>query len=90
MMEFERRFDGYIFVDSRGNDSAAVVEAASNQNFAKCDRNRMKEDTRVGAILTDKYYLDFCKKLEEERAIPILTLEQQIRKLNQPDDARTR
>ncbi|CAA94820.2 UPF3 domain-containing protein [Caenorhabditis elegans] len=89
MMEFERRFDGYIFVDSRGNDSAAVVEAASNQNFAKCDRNRMKEDTRVGAILTDKYYLDFCKKLEEERAIPILTLEQQIRKLNQPDDART-
>ncbi|PIC28351.1 hypothetical protein B9Z55_020303 [Caenorhabditis nigoni] len=89
MMDFERRFDGYIFVDSRGNDSAAVVEASVNQSFAKCDRARIKEDSRVGAILTDSYYLEFCKKLEEEKSIPIMTLEQQIRKLNQPEDIRT-
>ncbi|EGT35324.1 CBN-SMG-4 protein [Caenorhabditis brenneri] len=88
LMDFERRFDGYIFVDSRGNDSTAVVEAAVNQHFSKCDRARMKQDTRVGALDTDKYYLDFCKKLEDEKAIPIMTLEQQIRKLNQPEDAR--
>lgn len=89
LMDFERRFDGYIFVDSRGNDSAAVVEACVNQKFSKCDRPRMKEDSRVGAILTDKYYLEFCEKLEKEKSIPIMTLEQQIKKLNQPDDVRT-
>lgn len=89
MIDFERRFDGYIFVDSRGNDSSAVVEAAVNQKFSKCDRGRMGEDSRVGAILNDKYYLEFCEKLNLEKAVPIMTLEQQIRKLNQPDDART-
>ncbi|KAF1750398.1 hypothetical protein GCK72_016948 [Caenorhabditis remanei] len=89
LIDFERRFDGYIFVDSRGNDSSAVVEAAVNQNFSKCDRGRMTEDTRVGAILNDKYFLEFCEKLNLEKAVPIMTLEQQIRKLNQPEDART-
>lgn len=89
LMDFERRFDGYIFVDSRGNDSAAIVEACANQTFSKCDRARMKEDTRVGAILTDKYYLEFCEKLEKEKTVPIMTLEQQIKKLNQPEDVRT-
>uniref|UniRef100_A0A1I7UN67 Smg4_UPF3 domain-containing protein n=1 Tax=Caenorhabditis tropicalis TaxID=1561998 RepID=A0A1I7UN67_9PELO len=89
MMDFERRFDGYIFVDSRGNDSAAVVEAAVNQRFSKCNRERMKQDSRVGAILTDKYYLEFCQKLENEMATPIMTLEQQIKKLNQPESIRT-
>ncbi|EFP02020.1 CRE-SMG-4 protein [Caenorhabditis remanei] len=48
----------------------------------------MTEDTRVGAILNDKYYLEFCEKLSLEKAVPIMTLEQQIRKLNQPEDAR--
>uniref|UniRef100_A0A8R1E0W3 Smg4_UPF3 domain-containing protein n=1 Tax=Caenorhabditis japonica TaxID=281687 RepID=A0A8R1E0W3_CAEJA len=90
LIDFESRFNGYIFVDSRGNDSAAIVEAAVNQKFHPCDRARLKEDSRVGAVLNDTYYLEFCKKLEEEKAIPVMTLEQQIKKLNRPDDARTR
>ncbi|EFP01963.1 hypothetical protein CRE_22870 [Caenorhabditis remanei] len=52
-------------------------------------RSLPKSHTRVGAILNDKYFLEFYAKSNLEKAVPIMTLEQQIRKLNQPEDART-
>ncbi|CAB3397729.1 unnamed protein product [Caenorhabditis bovis] len=90
LLEFEKRFDGYIFVDSKGNDSIAMVEAATNQSYAVFDREAIKKDSRCGTNEQSPYYKDFIKKIEEEASIPIKTVEQQLKMLGMGDDTKTK
>ncbi|KAL9915529.1 UPF3 regulator of nonsense mediated mRNA decay [Glossina fuscipes fuscipes] len=62
---FRDRFDGYVFVDSRGNEYPAIVEFAPFQGVLK---NKSRGgDSKVNTIEQEPHYQQFLKKLEEER-----------------------
>uniref|UniRef100_A0A1A9W996 UPF3 domain-containing protein n=1 Tax=Glossina brevipalpis TaxID=37001 RepID=A0A1A9W996_9MUSC len=62
---FRDRFDGYVFVDNRGNEYPAVVEFAPFQGVLK---NKSRGgDSKVNTIEQESHYQQFLKKLEEER-----------------------
>ncbi|XP_075167720.1 UPF3 regulator of nonsense mediated mRNA decay [Haematobia irritans] len=62
---FRDRFDGYVFVDSKGNEYAAIVEFAPFQGFIK---NKSRSgDNKVDTIEQEPHYQQFLKRLEEER-----------------------
>lgn len=52
LFNFRNRFDGYVFVDGRGNDYHAVVEFATYQKVPLC-KSRVKKDPKVGTIFDD-------------------------------------
>ncbi|XP_055602599.1 regulator of nonsense transcripts 3B [Uranotaenia lowii] len=61
---FRDKFDGYIFVDSKGVEYPAVVEYAP---FQELPRNRSrKKDAKQGTIETDTHFLAFQEALEAE------------------------
>lgn len=61
---FKDKFDGYIFVDSKGVEYPAVVEFAP---FQELPRNRSrKKDVKCGTIETDTHFLAFKEALEAE------------------------
>ncbi|KAM7343729.1 UPF3 regulator of nonsense mediated mRNA decay [Cochliomyia hominivorax] len=62
---FRDRFDGYVFVDNKGNEYAAIVEFAPFQGFLK-NKSR-NSDNKVNTIEQESHYQQFLKKLEEER-----------------------
>ncbi|XP_065369206.1 regulator of nonsense transcripts 3B [Calliphora vicina] len=62
---FRDRFDGYVFVDNKGNEYAAIVEFAPLQGFIK---NKSRgSDNLVNTIEQESHYQQFINKLEEER-----------------------
>ncbi|XP_061401828.1 regulator of nonsense transcripts 3B [Musca vetustissima] len=62
---FRDRFDGYVFVDNKGNEYAAIVEFAPFQGFLK-NKSR-NSDSKVNTIEQELHYQQFLKKLEEDR-----------------------
>ncbi|XP_072292264.1 regulator of nonsense transcripts 3B isoform X1 [Eucyclogobius newberryi] len=56
---FRDRFDGYVFIDSKGQEYPAVVEFAPFQKTAK--KRTKKKDAKCGTIVED---LDYKKFLE--------------------------
>lgn len=64
---FRDRFDGYVFVDSKGAEYAAIVEFAPFQGLAK-NKSR-KTDPKVNTIELETHYKNFLIKLEEDREI---------------------
>ncbi|XP_053685243.1 regulator of nonsense transcripts 3B-like [Sabethes cyaneus] len=61
---FKDKFDGYIFVDSKGVEFPAVVEYAP---FQELPRNRSrKKDAKAGTIEMDTHFLEFQEALEQE------------------------
>lgn len=62
---FRDRFDGYVFVDNKGSEYAAIVEFAPFQGFVK-NKSR-NSDNKVNTIEQEPHYEQFLKKLEEER-----------------------
>ncbi|XP_032467548.1 regulator of nonsense transcripts 3A isoform X3 [Phocoena sinus] len=64
---FRDRFDGYIFIDSKGLEYPAVVEFAPFQKTAK--RKLKKKDTQAGSIEDDPEYKKFLETycVEEEK-----------------------
>lgn len=56
---FRDRFDGYVFIDSRGQEYPAVVEFAPFQKTAK-KRNK-KKDSKCGTIIEDPEYKKFLE-----------------------------
>lgn len=62
---FRDRFDGYVFVDSKGNEYPAIVEFAPFQGFLK-NKSR-SSDNKVDTIEQEPHYQQFLKKLEEDR-----------------------
>lgn len=63
---FRDRFDGYVFVDNRGNEYPAIVEFAPYQNFTRYRARNV--DNKVNTIEDELMYQQFLKQLEEERA----------------------
>ncbi|KAM7328890.1 hypothetical protein ACRRTK_012982 [Alexandromys fortis] len=65
---FRDRFDGYIFIGSKGLEYPAVVEFAPFQKIAK--KKLKKKDTKTGSIEDDPEYKQFLEtySLEEEKA----------------------
>lgn len=60
---FKEKFDGYVFVDQKGNEYPAVVEFSPFQGLA---RSRVKKrDTRINTIETDSHYLNFLESLKQ-------------------------
>ncbi|XP_046674241.1 regulator of nonsense transcripts 3B isoform X2 [Homalodisca vitripennis] len=62
---FTQKFDGYVFVDSKGTEYPAVVEFAPFQRIPKNRPNR-KKDPKVGTIEADPSFIAFKERLEAE------------------------
>ncbi|KAJ8401781.1 hypothetical protein AAFF_G00377520 [Aldrovandia affinis] len=56
---FRDRFDGYVFIDSRGQEYPAVVEFAPFQKIAK--KKTKKKDAKAGTIDEDSDYKKFLE-----------------------------
>uniref|UniRef100_H0XWH7 UPF3 domain-containing protein n=1 Tax=Otolemur garnettii TaxID=30611 RepID=H0XWH7_OTOGA len=56
---FRDRFDGYVFVDNKGQEYPAVVEFAPFQKAAK--KKTKKRDSKVGTIKDDPDYRKFLE-----------------------------
>ncbi|KAM9833687.1 regulator of nonsense transcripts 3B [Syngnathus typhle] len=54
---FRDRFDGYVFIDSRGQEYPAIVEFAPFQKTSK--KRSKKKDTKCGTISDDPDYKKF-------------------------------
>ncbi|KAL0093901.1 Smg-4/UPF3 family-domain-containing protein [Phycomyces blakesleeanus] len=63
VIAFHQGFDGHIFVDSRGNESRAVVEFAPYQKIPK---EQKTTDARAGTIDSDPDYYKFLLMLKAE------------------------
>uniref|UniRef100_A0A1B6EXS5 UPF3 domain-containing protein n=1 Tax=Cuerna arida TaxID=1464854 RepID=A0A1B6EXS5_9HEMI len=62
---FTQKFDGYVFLDSKGTEYPAVVEFAPFQRIPKNRPNR-KKDPKVGTIEADPSFIAFKERLEAE------------------------
>ncbi|XP_045897676.1 regulator of nonsense transcripts 3B [Micropterus dolomieu] len=56
---FRDRFDGYVFIDSRGQEYPAIVEFAPFQKTAK--KRSKKRDAKCGTIVEDPEYKKFLE-----------------------------
>lgn len=61
---FKDRFDGYVFVDTKGAEYPAIVEFAAFQGLPK-NRSR-KIDPKANTIESDQHYLSFLEKLAND------------------------
>lgn len=61
---FRDKFDGYVFVDSRGSEYQAIVEFAPFQGLPK-GKSR-KKDHKANTIETEPHYLAFLDSLKDE------------------------
>ncbi|KAI9308300.1 Smg-4/UPF3 family-domain-containing protein [Cunninghamella echinulata] len=67
VIAFHQGFDGHIFMDSRGNESRAVVEFAPYQGIPK---EHKMPDARQGTIEEDPDYQRFMDSLKAEENKP--------------------
>ncbi|CAO3639908.1 unnamed protein product [Cunninghamella echinulata] len=67
VIAFHQGFDGHIFMDSRGNESRAVVEFAPYQSIPK---EHKVPDARQGTIEEDPDYQRFMDSLKAEENKP--------------------
>ncbi|XP_041800200.1 regulator of nonsense transcripts 3B [Chelmon rostratus] len=61
---FRDRFDGYVFIDSRGQEYPAVVEFAPFQKTAK--KRSKKKDAKCGTIVEDPEYKKFLENYNRD------------------------
>ena len=65
---FRDKFDGYVFVDLKGDDYPAIVEFAPNQKIPrKRPTTGLKKDVKSGTIEKDPAYLKFLEGLKEPK-----------------------
>ncbi|KAM5146046.1 regulator of nonsense transcripts 3B [Mantella aurantiaca] len=67
IMLFRDRFDGYVFIDHRGQEYPAIVEFAPFQKVAK--KKSKKKDSKTGTIDEDPEYKKFLESynLDDEK-----------------------
>lgn len=87
ILNFTEKFDGYVFVDSKGQEYPAMVELAPYQKVPKFKENK-RPDPKTGTIEDDDEYQKFLQVLEKEEEMsgPIITMDQQLEEL----EARTK
>lgn len=59
---FKDKFDGYVFVDQKGNEYQAVVEFAPFQGLSRS--RAKKRDLKVNTIEEDSHYVNFLETLK--------------------------
>lgn len=63
---FRNRFDGYVFLDSKGDEYPAIVELAPFQKmFRRTESKQIKKDLKKNTILDDPDYKQFVEELEK-------------------------
>lgn len=63
LLDLCKSFNGHKFVDSKGNQSMAIVEFAPFQKWIDLGKKKQRVDHRMGTIGTDPDYLAFCESL---------------------------
>lgn len=76
LFEFAQKFNGHLFVDTKGVEFVALVEYAP---FQRLPKPRRKPDARQGTILQDEDYLKFVEELSAP-VTPLLSAEAQLEK----------
>nr|CAG4651747.1 EOG090X04G9 [Triops cancriformis] len=69
---FRDKFDGYVFLDNKGNEYVAVVEFATSQ---KIPRKTSETDPKCGTIEQDAEYVQVLKALESPEPIHLPSAE---------------
>ncbi|KAA0183474.1 hypothetical protein HAZT_HAZT003963 [Hyalella azteca] len=69
--KFRDQFDGYVFVDGKGNESSAIVEYAPFQKLSWRDVSPKRQDPRMGSIFTDPDYLNFIHILSNPENVTL-------------------
>ncbi|XP_015918123.1 regulator of nonsense transcripts 3B [Parasteatoda tepidariorum] len=59
---FKDQFDGYVFLDNKGNEYPAIVEFAPFQKIPK--KRSKKRDAKCGTIANDPDYLKFLESMK--------------------------
>ena len=77
---FQERFDGYVFVDNKGNEYVAMVEFAPNQKIAPVKENK-KRDQKINTIDDDPDYKKFLEMLENKPEGLDNTVEQTLKEI---------
>jgi len=77
---FQERFDGYVFVDNKGNEYVAMVEFAPNQKIAAVKENK-KRDQKINTIDEDPDYKKFLEMLENKPEGLDNTVEQTLKEI---------
>jgi len=82
---FQQKFDGYVFVDNRGNEHVAVVEFAPNQKVGYKKEGRRK-DAKLNTLDQDSEYNKFLESFnatDEMQTMP--TIEQVLEEIEQKE-----
>ena len=80
---FQDKFDGYIFVDQRGNEFPALVEFAPYQKIPRQEQ-QTKED-KCNTIDNDAHYLEFLQKLENPEQFTLPSAEVYLEQIEQKE-----
>ncbi|WKX89960.1 hypothetical protein Q1695_009084 [Nippostrongylus brasiliensis] len=78
VLEFNRRWNGYRFVDGNGNHSIAVVELTGNDRVPRKPRSEVSKDPKCGTIENEVEYKQFMHDLEVEYEMARLSLDEQL------------
>ncbi|GMT04285.1 hypothetical protein PENTCL1PPCAC_26459, partial [Pristionchus entomophagus] len=87
VLEFAERFNRYVFIDSAGNESRAVVEFAPCQKFPKSSKEEIGGDSKISTVDNDPVYLSFLEELEKEDKAHV-TIEDQLKEAEEKEKMR--
>lgn len=76
---FKEKFDGYVFLDTKGNEHPAIVEYAPFQKTPK--RRTKKKDPKSGTLEQDPEYIKFLETLEQPEEVSLPPLETYIEEI---------
>ncbi|CAI9726839.1 regulator of nonsense transcripts 3B-like isoform X1 [Octopus vulgaris] len=76
---FKDKFDGYVFVDKKGNEYPAVVEFAPFQKVPK--KKMRKADTKKGTIDQDSEFQKFVENIKNPHSEPTVPIESYLEEL---------
>ena len=67
LLIFKDKFDDYVFMDSKGNEFAAIVEYAPLQKMPRrsSSMKQTKQDTKLNTIESDPDYIAFVQELKD-------------------------
>nr|CAG4643142.1 EOG090X04G9 [Ilyocryptus agilis] len=82
---FQEKFDGYVFLDQKGNEFPAVVEFAPYQKIPRTRGDGGGKEDKCNTIENDPHYLDFLKKLESPEEVVLQSAESYLEQLEQKE-----
>ncbi|XP_045605200.2 regulator of nonsense transcripts 3B isoform X1 [Procambarus clarkii] len=81
---FRDKFDGYVFVDQKGNENPAMVEFAPFQKIPKRTSGK-KRDARCGTIDQDPDFLTFLESITNPVTVTLPPLEVVLEEIQAQD-----